>query len=180
MEWLKKIWRILTNPNLNLIRILAIVALVTFIILFLFYLAYFISAMRERSRYMRQYQEGVKAAQGPVVAESKLELSFSINESKKIGNIVIIDITMHNPTDREAYFNPGNFRMKDERQMLCGLVSDAHLLEKEKKSALANTYILPKEDVRGIIMFSCTDPSVKEFILVYQNTTEKIVPKEFK
>jgi hypothetical protein len=180
MGWLKKIWGFLTNPSFNVVRILAVVALGMFIILFLIYITLFISAMRERNRFMTKYQEDVKAAEKPRVTEKILELTFSVNESKKIGTIVLVDVTMHNLGDQQAHFNPGNFRMKDERMMLCNLVNDAHLLEKEKKSALTSINVSPKEDVRGIIMFSCTDPDVKQFTLIYQNTTEKIVPKEFK
>ena len=181
MEWLKKFWRLMTNPSFNVVRILAVIALGMFIILFLIYISLFIGAMRERSRYMAQYQQDVRNLEKPRVPENNSKpLTFNVNESKKIGNIVIVDVTVHNPADNQVYFVTTDFRLKDERMMLCSPVSDAHLLEKEQKSALPNIDISPKEDIRGILMFSCADPAVKEFILSYQSQNERIVPKEFK
>jgi len=179
MEGFKKIWRLLTNPSLNLIRVLAVVALVMVILLFLFYVSNLISVTRERNRYMAKYQDSILKAERPSGSENKPEpATFSVNEAKKIGNIIIIDVTIRNLSDQKIYFAISDFKLKDQRLMLCGMTIDANLLEKEKKSALSNAYLLPKEELRGVIMFRCTDPTVKIFTLRFQDAIEKVVPED--
>ena len=90
-------------------------------------------------------------------------------------------MTVRNPGEQTKYLTLDQFRLKDERSMICDGTFDAHLLEKEKKSALKGGNLQPGEEVRGVLQFACSDPAVKKFALAYgtDNIVTDIVPTEF-
>ena len=206
MEWLKKMWGLLTNPNFNVLRMLIAIAVVMFILQSLLQISMmardqkrckeaFMNALNPQNRpdpkklappAMLSANKSKEIASTPAleivrgtVPGKKLDpATFSVNKSKKNGNVVTVDVTMRNPNARKIRFSNDEFVLKDEKSKVCDVTTNVVAFRYSRKSVPQVVYLLPQKELRRTLGFFCSDPVGKEFTLTYQDTLKKLEPTE--